>query len=107
MSAPAGWYPTPDGRLRYWDGSRWTHQVAPSPTPQPSADSVAAPPAPETAGSAVGPVARRAAGTWIGWGALCLVALLGAASGGVSGLLVLSGLFVFVVAVIALIRGRV
>jgi hypothetical protein len=21
---PAGWYPTPDGRQRYWDGSRWT-----------------------------------------------------------------------------------
>lgn len=23
-STPAGWYPTPDGRQRYWDGSRWT-----------------------------------------------------------------------------------
>lgn len=21
---PAGWYPTPDGRQRYWDGSHWT-----------------------------------------------------------------------------------
>ncbi len=21
---PAGWYPTPDGRQRYWDGSQWT-----------------------------------------------------------------------------------
>ena len=21
---PAGWYPTPDGRQRYWDGSKWT-----------------------------------------------------------------------------------
>ena len=21
---PAGWYPTPDGRQRYWDGSSWT-----------------------------------------------------------------------------------
>ena len=21
---PAGWYPTPDGRQRYWDGSAWT-----------------------------------------------------------------------------------
>jgi Protein of unknown function (DUF2510) len=21
---PAGWFPTPDGRLRYWDGAAWT-----------------------------------------------------------------------------------
>ena len=25
--APAGWYPTPDGRQRYWDGAKWTHNV--------------------------------------------------------------------------------
>lgn len=24
MSAPAGWYPTPEGRERYWDGQAWT-----------------------------------------------------------------------------------
>jgi len=24
MSTPAGWYPQPDGRLRYWDGNAWT-----------------------------------------------------------------------------------
>lgn len=24
MSAPAGWYPQPDGRQRYWDGTQWT-----------------------------------------------------------------------------------
>ncbi len=23
-SAPAGWHPQPDGRLRYWDGQAWT-----------------------------------------------------------------------------------
>lgn len=22
---PAGWYPTPDGKQRYWDGERWTN----------------------------------------------------------------------------------
>lgn len=27
-SAPPGWYPTPDGRLRYWDGSAWTDHFA-------------------------------------------------------------------------------
>ena len=26
-SAPAGWYPTPDGRQRYWDGAQWTPDV--------------------------------------------------------------------------------
>ena len=25
--APAGWYPTPDGRQRYWDGAQWTPNV--------------------------------------------------------------------------------
>ena len=32
MGAPAGWYPTPDGELRYWDGSGWTSHVAPAHT---------------------------------------------------------------------------
>ncbi len=27
--APAGWYPTPDGNQRYWDGSDWTAHTAP------------------------------------------------------------------------------
>lgn len=29
MSTPAGWYPTPDGRQRYWDGESWTEHFAP------------------------------------------------------------------------------
>lgn len=28
-SVPAGWYPTPDGQQRYWDGSAWTEHIAP------------------------------------------------------------------------------
>lgn len=24
-SVPAGWYPTPDGKQRYWDGEKWTN----------------------------------------------------------------------------------
>jgi hypothetical protein len=29
MSNPAGWYPQPDGRQRYWDGQQWTDHFAP------------------------------------------------------------------------------
>lgn len=28
VAQPAGWYPTPDGGQRYWDGSAWTDHVA-------------------------------------------------------------------------------
>ncbi len=33
MSEPAGWYGNPDGTdtQRYWDGSKWTHDVRPRP----------------------------------------------------------------------------
>ena len=51
--------------------------------------------------------ARLRGGAWLGWGGLALCALLGAASSGVSGVLVLSGLFVLVVSAVALVRGRV
>jgi hypothetical protein len=42
-SVPAGWYPTPDGKQRYWDGEQWTNlpwdeepaSVAPAETPIP------------------------------------------------------------------------
>ena len=33
MSAPAGWYPQPDGRQRYWDGELWTEHFAPGVQP--------------------------------------------------------------------------
>ena len=29
MSAPADWYPQPDGRQRYWNGQQWTAYWAP------------------------------------------------------------------------------
>ncbi|RII90615.1 DUF2510 domain-containing protein, partial [Clavibacter californiensis] len=28
-AASAGWFPDGSGQLRYWDGSVWTHHVAP------------------------------------------------------------------------------
>lgn len=30
QGAAPGWYPTPDGQQRYWDGERWTDHFAPS-----------------------------------------------------------------------------
>jgi len=33
VSTPAGWYPQPDGRQRYWDGERWTESFAPAVAP--------------------------------------------------------------------------
>lgn len=51
MSSPAGWYPQPDGQLRYWDGELWTEHFAPGngPAPEvaPTADPVADEPTPE------------------------------------------------------------
>lgn len=37
---PPQWYPDPEqpGTLRYWDGSRWTSQRAPMPSPAPMTD---------------------------------------------------------------------
>lgn len=36
QSIAAGWYPDPDGlrTLRWWDGDRWTEQLAPMPRPR-------------------------------------------------------------------------
>ncbi|WP_168217821.1 DUF2510 domain-containing protein [Occultella kanbiaonis] len=51
MSAPAGWFPDPEGqdRLRYWDGAAWTENYAPRPAgAAPAADASAAPTAPFT-----------------------------------------------------------
>lgn len=31
MSAPAGWYPQPDGSQRYWSGTEWTDRTSPAP----------------------------------------------------------------------------
>jgi hypothetical protein len=33
VSSPAGWYPQPDGRQRYWDGQQWTENFAPGTAP--------------------------------------------------------------------------
>jgi len=48
---PAGWFPQPDGRQRYWDGSAWTEHYAAGQ----AAQSQAGPAAP----AASGPPARK------------------------------------------------
>ena len=35
QGAAPGWYPTPDGQQRYWDGRQWTQHVAPLANPGP------------------------------------------------------------------------
>jgi hypothetical protein len=54
-------------------------------------------------------VAERRAGPapWLGWGGLGLTALLGLVTSGVSGLLSITGVYVLVVALVALVRGHV
>ncbi len=99
MGAPAGWYPTPEGQLRYWDGARWTAHLAPAQRP--------APPPRHEGGGEVRKAPRPGPASWFGYGGLALCALLGLISSGVSGLLTISGVYVLVVAVVDLVRGRV
>ena len=105
MNAPAGWYPTDDG-MRYWDGIRWTEHFAPSSATAAIAGATSTRPNgdPEVH---PGAKTRPSVASWFGWGGLILVALLGAASAGFSGFFILSATYVLVVAVVALIRGRV
>jgi hypothetical protein len=102
VSTPAGWYPQPDGRQRYWDGESWTEHFAPGVPAATSAlpllrqDQV-------TASSG----RRFGVADSFGWGGLALVLLLGALTSGFSGAAIMLGLYVLVVGVIALARGRV
>ena len=102
MNASAGWYPTPEGRLRYWDGRHWTEHFAPTYGLQQTARAPSSPSAPRPVGRA-----PRGVAWWFGWGGLLVLALLGMASSGVSGLFILSGIYVLVVGVVALFRGQV
>ena len=88
--------------MRYWDGTRWTEHVAPTPPRAP-----AQPTPPAHVGSDGRPTSGPGRAAWLGWGGLALTASLGAASSGFSGFLALGGLYVLVVAVIALVRGHV
>ena len=109
MSAPAGWYPTPEGKRRYWDGTHWTPHITPAPLPQGASGTAPSPSMPRAAGSNAGRawLTRLGVAAWCGWVGAGLVVLLGAASGGLSGMLILSGVYVFVVALVALVRGGV
>lgn len=57
-----------------------------------------------------GPTAEAGPGVvmkWAGWAALSLVALLGLVSGGIPGLLMLTGMAMLIVVLVAFVRGRV
>ena len=110
MSTPAGWYPQPDGRQRYWDGQRWTEHVAPgiagpilSDRPLVARPDAAA----EQTNERTARPRRFGRAAAFGWSGLAGVTALGAVSDGLSGAASLFGLFALVVALIALIRGRV
>ncbi|GAB3061814.1 hypothetical protein GCM10027053_25210 [Intrasporangium mesophilum] len=112
MSAPAppaGWYPTPEGDQRYWDGQQWSEHVAPGPSAPtaPAAAGTGGQPARSTSTDTRHDIARPGLASWLGWGGLGVTTLLGAASSGVSGALVLAGTYVLVVAIVALARGHV
>lgn len=108
MSAPAGWYPQPDGRQRYWDGSQWTehfHDAQPdaAAAPEGTSSPVGADAPQPTYGQAYGQPAQGAtpaygappAGTSSssGMGKGCLIAAIIAVV--VVALVVVIGIFAF------------
>lgn len=67
MSAPAGWYPDPDGRpghFRFWDGRAWSSELSSDPAAEPPGQRVPAAPA------------GAVRGGWLGLAALAVVLLV-------------------------------
>ena len=54
---PAGWYPSGDGQMRYWDGQNWTQQTAPA---QPGGSAPSAPSIPGGSGNQGEPIQQYA-----------------------------------------------
>jgi hypothetical protein len=94
MSAAAGWYPQPDGQLRYWDGELWTEHFAPG------ARTLTTP--------ADGALREKASLiAWVSAGALLLLlGIAAAATAGLGGVLIMVGLSALVAGVVAAVRGR-
>lgn len=64
QTAPAGWYPSPDGApvLRWWDGTMWTHHTHEPAPPAPTAPTPVAPTA--SVPAAESPPSGPAASGW-------------------------------------------
>jgi hypothetical protein len=50
-TSPAGWYPTEDGHLRWWDGARWTEHHRPAETHTSATPGLEPAPTPSTSDS--------------------------------------------------------
>jgi hypothetical protein len=97
-NAPAGWYLDPDGsdRLRWWSGIEWSTSYAPMPPSTPMATPTPATPTPATGRTGL-----------IVLGLVAAVAgVIGLATSGLGGLLMMVGLVGFGVGVAAVIRGK-
>jgi hypothetical protein len=102
VGSPAGWYPQPDGRQRYWDGEVWTANFVPG-VP---AETIALPVL-NTEHPAAFSGRKVSKAALFGWGGLAFVVLMGALGSGFSGAVGALGVFALAVGVIALARGRV
>jgi len=98
--APAGWYPDPDDarRQRFWNGASWTDDRRPVGG------------ATSTASAAPGPARRWLASfTLMSWVSVILLGglvLIGIASGGIGGALIMIGCIALVTGVYSLFTGR-
>jgi Protein of unknown function (DUF3761)/Protein of unknown function (DUF2510) len=110
VASPAGWYPQPDGRLRYWDGRQWTEHVARAADQVgPEVAHPGGPVRPEvTLSASFSAVTQRLrTARAAGWGGLALAVLVGAVSSDLRGALGTFGVFALVVGLTTSARGRI
>jgi hypothetical protein len=102
ITTAAGRYPTAEGSPGDWDGFLWVPHLAPPTGREASGDAVAPSPVAERPGPRPGRRVIRGPARLLGWAGLCLLAVLGAASFGVTGLLALSAIYLYALALVAI-----